>query len=379
MNTWLAYKSKRAYVFREHIWSLDHYPWRSGMYLLSRPRTPLNALMSGPSAGGFWDPDDNAPRSISEEWFNTVCPKSERRIIYAGDVKPAVYWESGDVIFKRWERLLTDAPERCIEVQPSPDGIDGTPQIFDFWLWCSTRILSLWDEYKTSPVSRLLGPSAIVKAAMDRNEHLFQPSRWLTVYQARDPYERMLAIHLRRGDFKDHCIHLAKWNSTYHSWNLLPFLPDKFIHPEGYQPGKITPEANAHYQKHCYPEDDMILDKIRKSREEYVRAARPGEHRVLDTIFLMTNDVSGWVDELKRKLLQSGWHTVLTTKDLELDQEQKDVGLAVDMEFAIKAAVFVGNGVSLFLNNILQRTSLTWMFPVVLVYEWYCASTVGCW
>ena len=38
----------------------------------------------------------------------------------------------------------------------------------------------------------------------------------------------------------------------------------------------------------------------------------------------------------------------ITTKDLELDQEQKDVGIAVDMEFARRAAVFIGNGVSPF-------------------------------
>ena len=342
MNTWLAYKSKRAYVFQDYVWNREHYPWPMAKYMLSRPRTPLNALLSGPSAGGLWDPDDNAPRSISEEWFDIVCPKSERRIILTADVKPAVFWETGDVIFKHWEKLLTDAPERCIEIQPKDDEV---PQIFDLWLWGSTRILPLWEEFKNSPVSRLLGPSAIVRAAVRRNEHLLLhrgPRPTL-----RDPYERMLAIHLRRGDFKHHCLSLAKWNSSFHSWNLLPSLPDKFIHPEGYEWGKNTPEGIAHYKKHCYPEDDVILEKIQKSREEYIQAASPGEHRVLDVIFLLTNDATSWVDDLKAKLRESGWYTVVTTKDLKLYQEQKDVGLAVDMEFARKAAVFVGNGVSL--------------------------------
>ena len=347
MNTWLAYKSKRAYVFRDHVWSPEHYLWHSLKYWLSRPRTPINAFISGPPAGGSWDPDDNAPRSISEHWFNIVCPKSERRIIYTGDVKPAINWESGDVIFKHWERLLTDAPERCIEIQPSRFGSDKTPQVFDWSLWGSSRILPLWDGYKTSPVSRLLAPSPIVKAAVDRNEHLFLGS----TSSVRDPYERVLAIHLRRGDFKAHCLHLARWNSTFHSWNLLPFLPDRFTHPDpkGYKLGKNTPEGDAHYQKHCYPEIDMILEKVEKSREEYIAAASPGEHRVVDTIYVLTNDATSWVDDLKTRLIQSGWHTVVATKDLELDQEQKDVSLAVDMEFAINAAVFIGNGVSLLL------------------------------
>ena len=355
LNTWLAYKSKRAYVFQDHVWHLEHYPWPKN-YLGSGPRTPINALISGPPAGGLWDSDDNAPRSVSEHWFDTVCPKSERRIIFVGDFKPAVTWESGDVIFKHWEKLLTDAPERCIEIQPSPSSNDGTPQIFDFWLLGSTRVLSLWDDFKTSPVSRLLAPSSIVKAAVDRNEYLFLPRGPRLPYPTpRDPFQRMLAIHLRRGDFKDHCFHLAKWNSTFHSWNLLPSLPDKFVHPKGYEAGKNTREVNEQYLKHCYPEQDAILDKIQKSREEYVRAASPGEHRILDMIFLLTNDATSWVDELKTKLMQSGWHTVVTTKDLELDQEQKDVGLAVDMEYAIKSAVFIGNGVSFF-SLIFERT-----------------------
>jgi len=48
---------------------------------------------------------------------------------------------------------------------------------------------------------------------------------------------------------------------------------------------------------------------------------------------------------MKPFLQSSGWHTIVTTQDLELDQEQKDVGMAVDMEYARKAAVFIGNGV----------------------------------
>ena len=374
MNTLLAYKSKRSYVFQDHVWMLEHYPWPKEKYREARPRTPLPALLSGPSAGGLWDSGDDAPRSVSEHWFNIVCPQSERRIIFTGDVKPAIYWEEGDVIFQHWQKLLTDAPERCIEIQASNTKNDGTPQTFDLWLWGSTRVLSLWDEFSDSPVSRLLAPSPIVKAAVDRNEYLFLPRGPRPTHRApRDPYERMLAIHLRRGDFVTHCLSLANWNSTFYSWNLLPFLPDKFVHPspEGYEPGKNTPEAIAHYQKHCYPDQDFILDKIHQSREDYLRAARHGEHRALDVIFLLTNDATEWIEELKTMLRRSGWHTVVATKDLELDQEQKDVNLAVDMDFGRKAAVFIGNGVSLFfcVSCPPEYTPTDCRFPVVLVYE----------
>jgi hypothetical protein len=45
-------------------------------------------------------------------------------------------------------------------------------------------------------------------------------------------------------------------------------------------------------------------------------------------------------------LQKDGW-TVAASQHLVLDAEQKDVGMAVDMEIARRAAVFVGNGVSL--------------------------------
>jgi hypothetical protein len=52
-------------------------------------------------------------------------------------------------------------------------------------------------------------------------------------------------------------------------------------------------------------------------------------------------------------LYEDGWSHVATTQDLELTQEQKDVSMAVDMEIARKAAVFVGNGVCIFFRNVI--------------------------
>ncbi|KAJ7701154.1 hypothetical protein B0H17DRAFT_924733, partial [Mycena rosella] len=41
-----------------------------------------------------------------------------------------------------------------------------------------------------------------------------------------------------------------------------------------------------------------------------------------------------------------------TSADLVLDAEQADVGMAVDMEIARRAAVFLGNGWSSFTSNV---------------------------
>ncbi|KAG5353909.1 hypothetical protein C0989_000152 [Termitomyces sp. Mn162] len=363
MNTHLAYESKRAYVFQPYVWKEEHYSWPQAVYRNheSLPHTPLNAIISGPSAGGSWDVGDDAPRSISEEWFDVVCPRKERRIINTREVKPVIGWADGIDVFNHWKKILHDAPERCIEIEPEHYKKDFYPQTFDLWLWGSNRVRSLWPVFSQSPTSRLLGPSPIVLSAVERNAYLFNPRGPRPEHPvSRSPYDRMLAIHARRGDFKEACLHLAKWNSTFYSWNLLEELPDAFTPPPGGKEGENTPENIEKYLEHCLPQFDDIVAKVRDSRYDYLRQSKAG-HRTLDVLFLLTNAKGEWLEQLKATLREDGWHTIVTSKDLELDQEQTEVNMAVDMEIARRAAVFVGNGVRrcrFFSENLLNANFL---------------------
>ncbi|KAJ8092474.1 hypothetical protein PM082_023727 [Marasmius tenuissimus] len=356
MNAHLAYMSGRAYVFQDYVWKWDYYPWPPEQFLENPPRTPLNAIISGPTAGGLWEEGDGAPRSITEDWFEVVCPQSERRVINTRDVKPAVYWEPGNVIFEHWRKLLTEAPERCIEIWPASREEDGYGQTFDLWLWGTDRILPLWEQFVNSPTSRLLGTSPLVNSAIDRNEYLFFPHGPRNTKASHNPWDRMMAMHVRRGDYSDACKGLATWNSTFYSWNLLPFLPDLFVPPPGGEWGKNTPENEAAYLVHCLPTFDFIVQKVRDSRRDYIaEGAKKGENRELDIMYLLTNDQGEFLDKLKRALMADGWHTIRTSKDLVLDQDQTDVSMAVDMDIARRAAVFIGNGWSSFTSNINHR------------------------
>ncbi|KAJ6455412.1 hypothetical protein C8R45DRAFT_1056697 [Mycena sanguinolenta] len=351
MNAHLAYMSKRAYVFTEYIWEPLHYPWPAAQQPDDYPRTPLNAIVSGPMAGGPWDPDDPSPRSISERWFDVVCPKERRRLIHIRDVKPALADRPGAEVFAAWQKLLLEAEENCVEVvRPAwgEENADSNPQVFDLWLWGSNRVVSLWDVFKDSPTSRLLGPSPIVRAAIDRNEYLFVPRGPRPPHPApRDVFARMLAIHLRRGDYLTHCKNLADWGSSFYSWAQLPQVLDQYTPLPGDDPARLDTVLS-----HCLPTSAQIVKKIRESREEYVRA-RAG--RVLDVLYLLTNEHGEWLDELKGELAKAGWHTIVTTRDLTLDPEQEEVGMAVDMQFARQAAVFIGNGWSSFTGNIIHQ------------------------
>ncbi|KAI3615205.1 hypothetical protein WG66_003683 [Moniliophthora roreri] len=45
-----------------------------------------------------------------------------------------------------------------------------------------------------------------------------------------------------------------------------------------------------------------------------------------------TNDESDRLNRLKAALKAEGWHTIRASRDFVLDQEQTDVGMAIDME-----------------------------------------------
>ncbi|KAJ7814266.1 hypothetical protein B0H14DRAFT_2376076, partial [Mycena olivaceomarginata] len=90
MNAHLAYVSGRTYMFQDYYWAHEHYQWSKQKWVNVAPRTPLNAIVSGPVAGGPFEADDPASLAVSEAWFDVVCPRREGRYINTRDVKPAV-------------------------------------------------------------------------------------------------------------------------------------------------------------------------------------------------------------------------------------------------------------------------------------------------
>ncbi|KAF8882036.1 hypothetical protein CPB84DRAFT_1851375 [Gymnopilus junonius] len=403
MNTWLAHASNRGYVFHDFLWTKSHYPWPASSYPHDWiPRTPLNALISGPSAGGPWEEGDTTPRAISEAWFDVVCPKSERKFIHTRDIKPQLSSADGKVIFRTWKKLLSDAPERCVEVVAGSSEEEPFPETFDIWFWSTERSVSLWDEFKVSPVSRLLETSPNVQSAVDSNLHLFRTK--LSGPQVRvqassprkallDPFDEVFSIHVRRGDFKEACLEHAAANDTFYNWNLLSFLPDKF-HPPPPPPGinlllgTNMSENEAIFLDRCLPSAESIVNKVRKAREDYLHedsesaepvvaasikfkklpSSRPSNGRKtkksLDVLYIMSNDRTEWLDDLKHELKKDGWARIVTSRDLKLNVEQKEVSVAVDMDIGRRSAVFIGNGWSSFTSNVVHRRLVDGKEPI---------------
>ena len=149
------------------------------------------------------------------------------------------------------------------------------------------------------------------------------------------PLPGLLALHIRRGDFAQHCKLLAHYNSSFTAYNAFPGLPDRL---DRALPGDEDERINA-YRPHCFPDISEIVAKAAEVRDS-------DAGRGLRRVFVMTNGDAKWVDSLERALARSGWEAVASSRDVVVNKEQKYVEQAVDMLIGQRAQAFVGNGVS---------------------------------
>lgn len=211
----------------------------------------------------------------------------------------------------------------------------------------ASRLLDIWEEYKNSPIVRGFKWSPLIHDAFDRNYRLFtSPSSlgWSFLpFRSADPYAPipgLLVLHVRRGDYEDHCEHLANWSSKYSGFNDFPEFPDKFLPPPGSGTnGNATDEAKAIYREHCFPSIEQIVKRV-----EEIRETKAGKG--LKNIYVMTNGPRPWVADLKAGLKKTGhWSKVATSRDMQLTPEQKYIAQAIDMLVGHRAQVIIGNGV----------------------------------
>jgi hypothetical protein len=143
LMSYLAYMANRSFVFEDYVWSHTPFPYTIYDFALRPKRIPLNAFISGPTAGGPMpllppspspipsphDPPPDrtkhqrqqhqrpiAPRAISAEWWETVCPKWKRRIVSSED---APNDKDGNELIDWWVRRLGEVSDGCVEIDSS--------------------------------------------------------------------------------------------------------------------------------------------------------------------------------------------------------------------------------------------------------------------
>ncbi|KAH9947083.1 hypothetical protein B0H21DRAFT_740270 [Amylocystis lapponica] len=327
LNTFLSHIAGRTFVFYNYTWNPDGsmYSLYNGKYIPSK--IPMTALLSGPIAGQPFLTDYRAPRAVGEDFYNEICPESSR----PNKAKVEQYVDrsaSAATMTRQWMELLDNEP-RCVHLTPD------TWQIFDIWIFGDPgRLLDIWPAYSRSPILTEFRWSSLIEMAFDTNCETISPTQMVEPYLLSIPVnvlsaERyseipgLLAMHVRRGDYEEHCRNLADWSAGYTGFNSFPSLPDKL----------------QLLREHCWPTVDQIVQ-----RAEDIRRTPAGQG--LRHVFIMSNGAKEWMDELKYAFERSGhWTNIANSRDILLTQEQNYVKQAVDMVIGQRAQVFVGNGV----------------------------------
>ncbi|EIM86351.1 uncharacterized protein STEHIDRAFT_78833 [Stereum hirsutum FP-91666 SS1] len=285
LNALLAWKSGRTFVWDDYLWHYKdtlHFSLYNNKLIPSR--VPLSALISGSILGEIYPgqrPLFPRFKSVPRSYFESqrVCGGRVHRINNE-EITEAVYKEGGikDVSAGRflegWAERLRGVEEECV----SNGGSAG--QIFDFWIWGGRNIYDLWPILHKSPVLTGFGSSPLVLLAFEANKHLLDlppspfiapflpklqvpappptqphdpsslsssnpssdlslslstphppisyipnafPSSYLASARLSEytPIPGLLVLHIRRGDFEEHCRNLAGWGVLWQGFNMM--------------------------------------------------------------------------------------------------------------------------------------------------------------
>ncbi|KZT63933.1 hypothetical protein DAEQUDRAFT_815336 [Daedalea quercina L-15889] len=336
---YLTYRAGRSFVFDNYTWNDDGSQWSYNNGKIVPSQIPLSVQIQGPTVGASIPSDPYAPLAVIREHFQKECPNptfitNEEVTGHLGSQAT-----TGQII-DAWAEKLRSIDDPCIEMPRS------SRSIFDIFVFGDAhRLLDVWPDFSASPMITQFGWSSLIELAFDTNRETISPSTALEppLYARpftsnRDrytPLPGLLALHIRRGDFEQHCKLLAHYSATFTGYNAFPELPDRLDVP---LPGDEEERIDA-YRPHCYPDISEIVAKA-----DEVRQSEAG--RELRRVYVMTNGPAKWVEQLKRALVRKGWDGVASSRDVVVNKEQKYVEQAVDMLIGQRAQAFVGNGFS---------------------------------
>ncbi|KAH7924168.1 hypothetical protein BV22DRAFT_1067370 [Leucogyrophana mollusca] len=359
----LAHATGRSFVFNDYVWNPDGSQYSDYNGKLIPSRIPLSALLGGPMVGGEMPYGDNTPRAVAPGFFEKVCPNPT--VLRVEDINDHYMrfddGASATLVFDTWVKKINSVEDPCVKIDKN-----DIP-IFEFWIFGNkNRMLPIWSHLKTSPIATHWGWSPLIHDAYQRNRHLFLPTpetsiagRLLSSPSEEDytrPIPGLLALHVRRGDFENHCQHLANWSSDWNAFNTFPEFLDKFDRPTDGGWGETSEKNMQMYIKRCYPSIEQIVEKV--------AAVRAASKDPLKYLYIMTNGAVSWVEELKKALADAdSWDHVGSSRDLKLTWEQKFVAQALDMFVAQRAQVLIGNGWSSLTSNVVMLRMASGMSP----------------
>lgn len=165
---------------------------------------------------------------------------------------------------------------------------------------------------------------------------LFSPAAfYLTHLRSPSPSSRLLELR-RLIVIVFPSLFLLTRRSPFVGFNKYPPLPGNENVPT--PPETVEATRMGLYRAKCLPQVLDIIARARRMRKN---------HPLLRSIYLLTDAHGPWLDEVRMWLESEGWdHVWVGREDIYPRWREREVGVAVDMEVARRAGVFVGNGVS---------------------------------
>ncbi|KAI0095006.1 hypothetical protein BDY19DRAFT_915846 [Irpex rosettiformis] len=334
----LTHASGRGFVFDDYEWVRGGPAYSEWNGKVIPAHIPLSAIISGPLVGGKWDVTDQTPLSISKEHFEKICPNpyilhGERVRVAHGD------GASAQKVIETWINFIAEIEDPCVEVPA-----DSGPIFHPYSFGNKDEILPVWPTLSTSPVLTHFGWSSLAHRATETNQALLGPISSHAHSTTEHPYSRidgLLVIHIRRGDFLEHCENLGHWGAAFLAFNRFPEFLDPWEPPQGDDAQKL-----AIYLRRCVPTIPQIVDKVTQVQQTNTAQG-------LKKVYIMTNGDPAWLKQLKDALKGAyAWDSIATSRDMILTLREKYVSHTVDMLIGQRAQVFIGNGFSSVSSNV---------------------------
>ncbi|GFZ51511.1 hypothetical protein JCM24511_09278, partial [Saitozyma sp. JCM 24511] len=308
------------------------WPWRSA-------KIPLSAFVATTISG--FEAFYQAPRAVPSPYYSSVCPSwRQRTYTLKTDSTPDGELElpaDGQARLHQLQVLLAGSDDGCIRIQG---------EVFDDSFFDSHGPLDLLETFVASPVMKHFAFSPTVLSILNRAIPTLAPESslydlsgesrmWSSSPGKSSGWKHILAMHLRRGaDWEDVCDEKGHRAAPFVGFNKYPPLPGNENVPT--PPETVEATRMGLYRAKCLPQVLDIIARARRMRKN---------HPLLRSIYLLTDAHGPWLDEVRMWLESEGWdHVWVGREDIYPRWREREVGVAVDMEVARRAGVFVGNG-----------------------------------
>ncbi|KAF6763157.1 hypothetical protein DFP72DRAFT_525512 [Ephemerocybe angulata] len=312
----LALETGRTYVYQPFIW---------------RPRgekekVPLSAFLRGPTRG-----------SINEATFDEVCPESE--------VKHVKIRQSYD---RQWEhaKAVLRSKDRCVVVDD---------WLFSWAYLASPGIHDIWPSYQKylnkhfEWSSQVLG--VVERTKTDLNLATNETSSYMALHLRRGKCNSpapTTPFHHAIGDFETHCNWLRHEKTGFTTWATLPLLAHSTLYPS------LDINDPDSVFDHCYPSLRRILDAVTLQAKDRPHTRRlhilhdgAWDHPLVYLQFYKLREALMSFQWTRKQRWKGGpMMQVTQSSDLPVQRGERDWKVCVDMDLAVKADAFVGNGYS---------------------------------